>query len=566
MNFKYLIIGALICFFSIGCADILDKKDQMSLDDNQVWNNELYALNYLNQLYRDNAPGWDNDISGKSDEAEKYGDTELYGQLVLESLKDYWYYDKIRNINLMFQKLQASTLEQDMKDKLMGQGLILRAWRYFQMVRLYGGIPIVLEPQELTGDIYVTRNKTSECISQICKDLDDAYTLLPWQWTGNDEGRFTKAAALALKGRVLLYYASPQFTPNSDAGRWADAYNANKSTMTELEAQGFGLYPDYENFWYNEMNEEVVMATRYSASSESVGYGNTWNAVTRPLDEAQNYTGSNHPTWDLVQSYPMITGESVDKSTLYDPVLFWKNRDPRFKSSIVYNASVWELSGKIGRKQWTYVGAQGGATSQTGFYCRKAVDKSLTPAQSQYSSTDWVEIRYAEVMLNFAECAAETDKTDEAYPILKAIRERAGIQPGIDGMYGLKKGMSKNDMVDAIMLERKIELAFEGKRYWDLRRRRLFETELNGKSRQGMRPHFVEGMNSDKLKEIENTADFENDYAKYFKDELYDTDLKYTIDYRSNYYFFGLPNKHLETNSKLEQTSGWNDGTFDPLL
>ena len=565
MKIKYLITGILISLLPVGC-DILDKEDQMTLSDDKVWSSEMYATDYLNQLYRDNAPGWDNDISGKSDEAEKYGDKELYGQLILQDLNDYWYYEQIRKINTLFKKLETSPLNQDFKDKLTGQALILRGWRYFQMVRLYGGVPLILEPQELSDEIYVTRNKTSECIAQIVKDLDDAYKLLPWKWTGADEGRFTKAAALALKGRVLLFYASPQFTPNTSIERWQNAYNANKVAMTELQAQGFDLYPDYENFWFNEMNKEVVMATRYHATSETVGYGNTWNAASRPLDEAQNYTGSNHPSWNLVQSYPMITGESIEESTLYDPVLFWKNRDPRFKSSVAYNGSVWELSGKTGRKQWIYVGAQGDYTSQTGFYCRKAIDATLTPAQSQYSSTDWVEIRYAEVMLNYAECAAETGKADEAYLILKAIRERAGIEAGANGMYGLTPNMSGEEMIEAILLERKIEFAFEGKRYWDLRRRRLFKKELNGKIREGMRPNFAEGMNTEKLLEIQHTADFENDYAKYFKDELFDTDRKYTIDYQDNYYFFGLPNKHMETNSKLEQTSGWNEGTFDPLL
>lgn len=565
MQVKYIVLGILTGLLAFSC-DILDKEDQMTLGDDQVWTNEMYATDYLNQLYRDNAPGWDNDISGKSDEAEKYGDKELYGQLILQDLNDYWYYENIRKINMLFQKLKTSPLDQDLKDKMTGQALILRAWRYFQMVRLYGGVPLILEPQELNDDIYVTRNKTSECIGQIVKDLDEAYQLLPWKWTGTDEGRFTKAVALALKGRILLYYASPQFTPNTNTERWQNAYIANKAAITELQAQGFDLYPDYENFWYDEMNKEVVMVTRYHATSESVGYGNTWNAATRSAEEAQNYTGANHPTWNLVQSYPMITGEPIGESSVYDPVLFWKNRDPRFKSSVAYNGCVWELSGKTGRKQWTYVGVQGGFTSQTGFYCRKAVDPTLTPAQSQYSSTDWVEIRYAEVMLNYAECAAELGKTDEAYPILKAIRERAGINAGDNGMYGLKAGMSRDEMIDAIMLERRIELAFEGKRYWDLRRRRLFKEELNGKIREGMRPDFVEGMNAEKLLELQHTADFENDYAQYFKDELFDTDRKYIIDYQDNYYFFGIPNKQTETNSKLEQTAGWNEGTFDPLL
>lgn len=571
MNLKYILLGSLL-ISTVGCSDILNKKDLSAATDEQVWGDPLYATAYLNRLYEINLPEWDgqtrsiggdnegdgNYYSAFSDEADG-GDNIMYGQLTTASI-DHWYYKNIRNINLLFEKLENNPkIDETVSTSLKAQASILRAWKYFQMVRVYGGMPIILRPQALTDDLLVTRNSTSESIDAIIKDLDYAYTHLPWEWTGNDLGRATKGAALALKARVLLYYASPQFNPENQTDRWEAAYKVNKQAKEELEQHGYGLYPDYESIWYNEMNKEVVWGRRY----QEPGAVNYWNASTRPLAEAQNHTGANHPTLEMVQSYPMITGEPIAESKTYDPVYYWKNRDPRLKATIAYNGCKWELSGKAGRRQWTYVGAELNSPTATGFYCRKAVDPTYTSYYTENSSTDWIEIRYAEVMLNYAECAAALNKTAEAYDMLKQIRERAGIQRGADGLYGLKAGMSASDVLNAVMAERKIELAFEGKRYWDLRRRRMFASELNGKVRHGILPKLK--VSEEEFKKIMDSVDLEKEYATYFKDSLVILDKKFTIDFKDNYYFYAIPTKYLETNSKMEQTKGWSGGTFDPL-
>lgn len=569
MTIKYLLYGSLLAM-SMSCSDILNKKDLSAVTDDQVWGDAKYATAYLNRLYEKNLPKWEGEqdrdgdgansifYSSYSDEADGGGGV-MYGQLTTASC-DYWYYEDIRNINMLFEKLENNeAIDAETCTSLKAQASILRAWRYFCMVRVYGGVPMLLLPQKLTDDLLVSRNKTSECIDIIIKDLDYAYENLPWSWTGDDLGRATKAAALALKGRVLLYYASPQFNPDNQLDRWEAAYKVNKQAKEELEANGYGLYANYENIWYDEMNKEVIWGRRY----QEPGATNKWNAATRPLSEAQNYTGANHPTLEMVESYPMVTGVPITESTDYDPVLYWKNRDPRFNVTIAYNSCTWELSGKAGRKQWTYVGAELNNPTATGFYCRKAVEPSYTSYYTERSSTDWIEIRHAEVLLNYAECAAMMDKKEEAYDALKAIRARAGILAGDNGMYGLKAGLSSEQMIDAIMLERKLELSFEGKRYWDLRRRRLFETELNGKVRHGILPKL--NIPEEEFNKIKDTVDFENNYATYFRDSLVILDKNFAIDFKDNYYFYAIPNKYLETNSKMEQTQGWSGGTFNPL-
>ncbi len=553
---KYILfLSSLILLAS---CDVLDKTDLSAIPEDKVWSDVSYATAYVNKLCRDNLPGWDYDASCLSDEAAPRSKTEvMYGQLTSSSI-DTWNYTNIRNINIFLESIESGGIDEETKNQLKGQVYFLRAWLYFGMVRQYGGVPIIEKPQSLSDDIYVARNKTSECIDFIVGDLDKAAAGLPWHWSNKDVGRITKAAALAMKGRILLYYASPQFNPEKDMSRWEKAYEANKVAKDELAKNGYALYADYENFWFNEMNEEVVLAYRYQEPDVT----HNWEAATRPLDDSQNITGFNQPTLEMVESYPMINGKPItDAGSGYNPDAYWENRDPRFKASIAYNGCLWELSGKTGRKQWTFVGAENAAGS-TGFYCRRAVNVSNTPYFADKGSTDWAEIRYAEVLLNYAECAAELGKTMEAYDVLKQIRSRAGILPGDNSMYGLEENMNSSRMIDAIMLERKIEFAFEGKRYWDLRRRRLFADELNGTKRHGVYP--ILKMNKEEFLAIESTVDLNKDYTTFFRDSIVELDKVFTIDFKDNYYFYALPLKHLETNSKLEQTQGWDNGTFNP--
>lgn len=552
---KHILFLLLLILFA-GCSDVLDKANLSAVPEEVVWNDAGYATAYVNKLYRDNLPSWNISVAGDSDEANSTSGI-LYGQLTSSSI-DIWYYNQIRSINIFLDNIDLGTIEEATRKSLKAQVYVLRAWRYFEMVRVYGGVPIIDKAQSLSDNLYVKRNKTSECIDFIINDLENAVTGLPWQWTNNDIGRFTKATALALKARVLLYYASPQFNPDNLRERWDAAYNANKSAVDELSKNGYGLYDSYENIWFDEMNKEVIFVQRY----EEPGLYHYWDAATRPLAESQNISGCNIPSLEMVESYPMINGKGIhDPESGYDPVIYWENRDPRFKTTIAYNGCLWELSGKTGRKQWTYVGAEV-QPSASGFYCRKAINTSYTPYFAERSSTDWIELRYAEVLLNYAECAAESGKTEEAYGVLKEIRKRAGILPGNDGMYGLATGMNSGELVKAVLFERKIEFAYEGKRYWDLRRRRLFAEELNGKKRHGVQP--ILKIDKEEFLKIENVVNLDKDYGTYFRDSIVELDKVFSIDFKDNYYFYALPEKHLQTNSNLQQTQGWDNGTFNP--
>ncbi|MDR1880224.1 MAG: RagB/SusD family nutrient uptake outer membrane protein [Tannerellaceae bacterium] len=553
----------LLC---MGCSDVLDEKKELnSISDKDVWANPKYATAYLDALHATNIPGWDYSNSSDCDEAgpDRGVSGHLFGQLTSNSVNT-WPYSNIRNICLFLEGIdQTSSFDGDIRDRLRAQALVIRAWVYFSMVRLYGGVPMILNSQKLSDDLYVTRTKTSECIRLIIKDLDDAIAVsdanFPYTWTGDDAGRITKAAALALKGRILLYWASPQFNPTNLQDRWQAAYDANKEAKELLEQHGYGLYESFSNVWFDEMNKEAVFVKRY----QHPNMAHSWEAGTRPYESYLQLSGFNKPTWELASSFPMITGEPVTESAVYDDVLFWKNRDPRFAATIVWNSCIYDLYGSSGRRQWTY--NESSNPSSTYMYCRKAIHEEYTTQQASagYNSGDWIEIRFAEVLMNYAECAAETGKNDEAYDVLKQRRNRAGIIAGSNGLYGLKANMSKEEMISAVMLERKIEFAFEGKRFWDLRRRRLFASELNGKQRHGRLPKLNIPM--EEFNEIRDEVNFYDDYGQYFTDEIVQIDNVYTINFLDNYYFYAIPNSHLETNSNLEQTQGWENGAFNPL-
>jgi hypothetical protein len=565
----FFIAGSLVL---ASCTKVLDKKNLNAVNEGDVWNDLELATAAVNNVYAQSLPGWSTEYADYSEESDG-GGSYMYGQLTENSV-NYWPYNQIRDINVVLSNVDKGTLKESDKKLLKGQAFFFRAWQYFELVKRYGGVPLVLEPQKVTDDLFVKRASTTETFKQVIKDLDSAIADLPTVPATSqslNNGRVHKGTALAVKGRVLLYWASPQFDPSqSEADRWQAAYETNKAAKDYLVSQGFGLYPSFGGLWYNEMNKEVIFVKRYQyVTGVSSSYHN-WSAATRPLDVSQGATGANRPVWEIVNAFPMKDGKAItDPASAYpyDPAHFWRNRDPRFRETIIYNGAPWGLgmaAPQPGRLQFTYVGAETNSPTATGFYMKKAVDTTQNSIQAFNSGTDWIELRYAEVLLNLAEAANEMGKTDEAYTELIAIRARAGIDPGSDNMYGLTPGMNQAQMRDAIMWEREVEFAFEAKRFWDLRRRRLFESTLNGKRRTGLKTTLKSGVTKSQVSAL-SPAQLDANYDQYFNQQVITLDTQFPINWKPEYYFFAIPTSILQLNSNLEQTQGWSGGTFDPL-
>ncbi|RZK29477.1 MAG: RagB/SusD family nutrient uptake outer membrane protein, partial [Hymenobacter sp.] len=285
--------------------------------------------------------------------------------------------------------------------------------------------------------------------------------------------------------------------------------------------------------------------------------------------------GSNLPTWEMVKAYPMLDGKKPGDATskyTYSDQLFYKNRDPRFDKTIAYNGCTWPLNGNTSYRLWTYLvgttSVEPSKPSATSFYCRKAISPTASVSDALYIGTDWIEIRYAEVLLNLAEAACGLNNLTEGYTQLKALRMRAGIEAGTDGNYGLKAGMSRAEMFDAILYERQIEFAFEGKRFWDLRRHNKLGSVLNTlKRRTGLAITFkpTASMTAAMFVTSRDGLNLDNVYTTYFTIATKQVDTKYDLNWMDQKYaFFGIPQSAIDNNPKLLQNNTWG-GAFDPL-
>jgi starch-binding outer membrane protein, SusD/RagB family len=556
-TYIFLLVSLSICF--TGCEKILDKKDLHSINPNDVWNDLALSTAYVNNIYGDLMTGMPTNEGGGNDECTDNGEMRpfLAGVATIDNYS-YFPYGTIRKINMALENLETSTIADADKNKLKGQVLFWRAWAYFGMVKAYGGVPLILNSQDILDkeQLFVPRNKTSECITQIVKDLNDAMGLLPDAWTG-EEGRVDKGAAMAFKGRVLLYYASPQFTPTSNTERWQAAYDANKEAVQYLTGIGKGLYENYGDIWQQELNKEVIMVRRYTNPGATYS-----QAGMRPIIYSKDAANQDIPSLKLVNAFPMKDGSAFNPAIISYDTLF-KNRDDRFYASIGYNGSDMGLKDMVDLKTylWTYWGPSGSVIgplgTPTSFYRQKSLDKAITQQTVNYAAVDWIEIRFAEVLMNFGEAANEVNKTEEALDVLYQIRSRAKILAGDDGHYGIT-AVSKDEIRTAYMNERFVEFAFEDKRWWDLRRWRKLDVLNQVVRRKGLRYTLKNGETGPSGYDDINTV------WNRFTYEVVTVDTR-DINVQDNYYFYGIPMGVLVTSKNIEQNQGWNDGTFDPL-
>ncbi len=583
-NILYNVVRKLIGVFLTAvmlasCGDIIDEVDDLgrypgegTFDDIQT------AEAYLANLYGVTLKGWPLNDGNKADES---GDIKgLDWVTTSNGAMKHWKYSEIRRINIFLEELPVGKIAEDKKPAMIAQAKFMRAYHYFKMVIHHGGVPIIKVAQGLEDDLMVSRSSTADCFEFILQDLDEAIAALPAKFDGSDRGRVDKASALSFKGRVLLYKASPQFNSSNPYGNayWQEAYTANKAAIDFLDANGYGLLENYVDIFETEGHKENVLSVIYKDPSKSNGRGE--NSI-RPLSETKNAVGGDQPIWAVAEAYPMLDGKmagDVGSKYAYDVQNFWLNRDPRFAANLVWNGGIYELSGKAGRRQYTMTNIaqsvdafgyviQGESHYRTGLYCRKGINESLTPALVSTNDYDWPEIRYTEVLFNYAETANETGKPEVAIQALKDIRERAGIEAGDDNMFGLQNGMTREEVREAILHEKYIEMLFEGKRFWDLRRHRMLD-RLDGMRKYGIMAMTVEGRTYDQVIDSDKTK--AQDYGWLPKDFGYSVEELITTGNKEmvmpeSYYFFPIRLSDIDANSNLDQNVGWG-GTFNPEL
>lgn len=576
---KYYVFAFILMISYTGCDNALDNVKDLSNFPAEGTFDDIQTVNaYLAALYQSTFSGWPVNSGNFSDESGSIIGPEWI--TINNGTMKFWPYDIIRRVNIMLSEISSGQIPSEDQTELVAQAKFIRAYLYFKMVKYHGGVPIVKVVQNLGDDLLVKRNTTAECFDFIVNDLEEAINNLPIKYRGDDYGRVDQAAARSFLGQVLLYKASPQFNPSNpyDNQYWQDAYEANKEARDFLDVNGFGLLDNYTDVFETSEHKENIFSVVYQDPIKT--NGRREDAV-RPLSESKNATGGDQPIWSLVEAYPMKDGfkpGDPNSQYSYDIQKFWENRDPRLAQTIVWNGKVYPLSGKAGRRQYTMTNiapsvdafgfvVQGESHYRTGFFCRKGIQEELPPELVTSNDIDWPEIRYVEILFNLAEAANETGNPSEAMDVLISVRSRAGIEPGDNGMYGLKENMTREEIREAILAEKYIEMAFEGKRFWDLRRHRMLD-RLDGMRKYGLMAVEVNGRKFDEVTP--------EDISKANDNELLPDDFKYeVVELITNgpkemampekYYFFPIQLTHIDKNPNLEQNIAWG-GSFNPVL
>ncbi|MBN8787205.1 MAG: RagB/SusD family nutrient uptake outer membrane protein [Terrimonas sp.] len=444
---------------------------------------------------------------------------------------DYWnrYWNAIRNCSYFLQKIDnAAVNSEENRQRMKAEAYVLRAYYYHELLKWFGAaLPIMREPFEFTAD-FSSLEKASyyDVVKFVMEDCDAALAInaLPIRIITNEPYRVTKALAEAIKSKMILFAASP--LNNGGQNYWEEAYQVNKASLQNLRSWGYELYnkvnfpatymsddayigpsKDQYSALYNEYFTQSAQYSSTAVDKETIyqsrdGQGNIWNIDG--IGAQDGYKSGTCPTQELVDAYETTDGQPIlnldnpyldeqhlqpnynPDNTLYNPSDPYANRDPRFYASIYYNGSKrkawWGFAeapesyenypapaGNRARVIATYKGEpQTGIdpavrkATRTGYFERKFLHPN-SGGDNPIGGANWKYFRLGEIILNFAEAAAEAGKLDEARDAVNEIRRRVG-------MPDLPANLSQAQLIARVRNERRVELALEENRYFDVRR------------------------------------------------------------------------------------------------
>jgi hypothetical protein len=383
-------------------------------------------------------------------------------------------YRSIRECNYALNNIAQVAMSDAHRSMLKGELMFIRAYRYHDLIRNYGGVVLMGNKvynltDNLTDDALFQKSSLKDCITYTVGQLDSAAMLLPLDnGSATDPVRATRGAALALKSRLLLYAASPLY----NAGSWQDAAAAAKAV---IDLNKYNLNASYSNLFVKGNSNEIIFERQYAIGARHV--------CLEIANAPNGYNGwaGNTPLQNLVDAYDMDNGKPIaDPSSGYNAQDPYVHRDPRFYATILYNGASYRNStvqtytpggkdSKDGPSNWN--------TTKTGYYLRKFMDDS-NPIDNPWNVAGlqpWIYLRYAEVLLNYAEAQNEAAGPDASvYSAVNQVRQRASVN-----MPPLPAGLSQAQMRAAIQKERQVELAFEEHRFYDVRRWKIAGTTEN---------------------------------------------------------------------------------------
>ena len=551
-----------LALFISGC-EFLDYTEQSFAEKENVFTNHDRTVAFLTATYNSLQAGF-TDVgnamleSATDNAAYAWDDTNIqnfYNGIwsPISTLDAQWgaFYTGIRRANMFLENIDEAVLEEHKwtgdayQVKLKKwiyyryEARFLRAFFHFELAKRYGDIPLVTKSLTLEEANNATRDPFSEVIEWIAQECTDIAPNLPDSYSDNaitpemETGRITKGAALALKSRALLYLASPLHNPASAPDyrqKWENAATAAHDLIVSgLYSNTLPAWEDVFNNW-RATNTELILERRqansrtFEAANTSIGF--------------QGGNSGNCPTQNLVDAFEMkSTGKGIlEQGSGYDPNDPYFDRDPRLGMTVLYHGSTWKeramnisVNGVDGKPK---VGA-----SPTGYYLKKYMVESTIIAPPNQNTTEhcWILFRYTEVLLNYAEAMNEvygpnSDNGGEfsltALDAVNFVRSRTGVE-----MLDYPDDISQNDFRDKIRNERRVELAFEGHRTWDLRR-----------WKQGDLTRTIKGM------EIVRVGDFTSYTPVTIQSRLWDDKM----------YFYPIPRTEIyNTDGKLVQNQDW---------
>lgn len=591
--------------------EFLDKKPLGDYSEIDVWSDPALIETFVNSMYR-NALGlpftaellsnyvdesnlaWDWDI-GSFNKSLMTSDG-LYGwstSWTAQYTRHFQWdplYANVRRTNIFFSKINSVKSDDKVKlDNLKGQAYFMRAWTYFYLSNLYGGVPIITKVYGLNDEYTVARNSYDDCIKFIVGQLDSAVMNLPAAYATN--GRVTKGAALALKSRVLLYAASDLHNPAKNSvvttgfskpellgytagdatARWTAAKNAAKAV---IDLGKYSLYKATPAATDSVANNFVELFTSKGTSEDILLQFFTpktdedWDGYNPGLycgPNGYHNWGANAPLGELVDDYEMKDGSKFDWNNPVHKANPYLKRDARFYATILYEGVEWrkrptdglaidpfskiqvghvyDLSGKMIRagldtREGPIEDWNGG---KTGYYVRKYIDPAVDP---QYVKQDvpFKHIRYGEILLNYAEACIELGQDAEARTYINMIRTRAG-QPAIAA------SVTGDALKETYRHERRIELAYEEHRFWDVRRWLIGPVAY--KQTSSVEVRYV---TSEASVPAYRKADGSTYGAPIFSKKLTPGDARAWLN---KAYFFPIMRNEMNKNTKLVQNPGY---------
>lgn len=411
---------------------------------------------------------------------------------------------------------------------------LLRAFFYFELVKRYQNVPLVTTVQDLETVNNLQPAKAEDIFNFIIQECNDLALKLPVNYEdfwGQEYGRVTKGAALALKSRAALYAASPLFNSTTDQSKWVKAAEAAYELIGTASVLGYDLDQNFANLFgaKNNNSKEVILI-------RPTGENNGFEASNFPMGVKGGKT-TTCPTENLASAFEMKDGVPFDWNNPMMRQNPYENRDPRFYQTIVYNGMKWPADKPVE----IYEGGSNGLpllnATTTGYYLRKYVNNNISfepGAPTAKAHHNWILFRYAEILLNYAEAMVnaygDINKTTEkckmsALQAINAVRGRKSVE-----MPALSSTLTPAEFLEKVKHERRVELAFEGHRFWDLRRWKDLDESKN-----------IYG-----VKIVKN-----GDEITYTKSLMEERKIEDKL------YFYPIANTELFKNGNLKQNPGW---------